>query len=99
MFLIDDIVLFPFKSLLWVFQKIDRAAHQEMAAEADSITTDLTNLYMMLETGKITEDEFAQGEKKLLDRLDRLEKQADTVEETQETGEEEQQASNCAPED
>ena len=42
-------------------------------AEADRIKDDLRDLYMMLETGQITEDEFDAQEQELLDRLDELE--------------------------
>ncbi len=45
---------------------------QERAAEPARITTELRELYMMLETGRITEAEFAAREKALLDQLDRL---------------------------
>jgi hypothetical protein len=70
MFLLDDILLFPIKSIFWIFREIHNAAQQELATEAESITAELSELYMMLETGRITEDEFDTREKELLDRLD-----------------------------
>ena len=72
MFLIDDILLAPAKGLLWVFKEIQHAAEAEQANEAESITTKLSDLYMMLETGQITEAEFDATEKTLLDRLDAI---------------------------
>jgi len=72
MFLVDDLLLFPMKGLLWVFREIRDAAEQERAGEGESITAALTELYMQLETGQITETEFDAREKVLLDRLDRL---------------------------
>jgi len=70
MFILDDILLFPIKSIFWIFHEIHNAAQQELATEAESITAELSELYMMLETGRITEDEFDTREKELLDRLD-----------------------------
>jgi Gas vesicle protein G len=72
MFLIDDILLAPAKGVLWVFQEIHDAAQQELAGESETITAALSELYMRLETGQITETEFDAQETVLLDRLDRL---------------------------
>ena len=72
MFLIDDILLAPAKGVLWVFQEIHDAAQQELAGESETITAALSELYMRLETGQITEVEFDAQETMLLDRLDRL---------------------------
>jgi hypothetical protein len=72
MFLIDDILLSPAKGLLWVFREIHDAAQQELASESETITAALSELYMRLETGQITETEFDAQETTLLDRLDRL---------------------------
>jgi hypothetical protein len=70
MFLIDDILMAPARGLFWVFKEIHRAAEEEQANEAEAITTKLSELYMMLETGQMTEAEFDAAEKALLDRLD-----------------------------
>ncbi|MEI7673137.1 MAG: gas vesicle protein GvpG [Deltaproteobacteria bacterium] len=72
MFLIDDILLAPAKGLLWVFKEIQHAVEEEQANEAEAITTKLSELYMMLETGQMTEAEFDAAEKELLDRLDAI---------------------------
>ena len=72
MFLIDDLLLSPVKGVLWVFREIHDAAQQELAGESEAITAALSELYMKLETGQITETEFDAQEKVLLDRLDRL---------------------------
>jgi hypothetical protein len=72
MFLVDDILLSPVKGVLWVFREIHDAAQQELAGESEAITAALSELYMRLETGQITEEEFDAREKALLDRLDRL---------------------------
>ena len=70
MFLVDDILMSPARGLYWVFKEICRAAEEDQAGEAESITTKLSELYMMLETGMMTEAEFDAEEKILLDRLD-----------------------------
>jgi len=88
MFILDDILLFPIKSILWMFREIHNAAQQELATEAETITADLSELYMMLETGRITEDEFDTREKELLDRLDEIQEQGTRIED--EDNEEEQ---------
>ena len=70
MFIIDDILLFPMRSILWIFRELHNCAQQEIENEAESITAELSDLYMMLETERITEDEFDAREKQLLDRLE-----------------------------
>jgi hypothetical protein len=72
MFLIDDLLLSPVKGVLWVFREIHDAAQTELAGESEAITAALSELYMKLETGQISEMEFDAREKVLLDRLDRL---------------------------
>jgi len=72
MLIIDDILLSPVRSILWIFREMYNAAQEELVNEADSITAELSELYMMLETEKITESEFDTLEKKLLDRLDEI---------------------------
>jgi len=72
MFLVDDLLLSPIKGVVWVGRQIHDAAQQELAGESEAITAALSELYMKLETGQITEAEFDAQEKALLDRLDRL---------------------------
>jgi hypothetical protein len=91
MLIVDDILLFPVRSILWVFQEIHNAAQEEQANEAEAITAELSELYMMLETGKITETEFDTREKTLLDRLDGIkERETDLEDEDQEDEEQEE---------
>jgi len=75
MFLVDDILLAPVHGIFWVFREIRNAAQQECDSESESITAELSELYMMLETGRLTETEFDAQEKDLLDRLDRIQEQ------------------------
>jgi predicted Zn-dependent peptidase len=72
MLLIDDILTFPIKGIFWIFREIHNAAQQEQAGEAERITAALTELYMSLETGRITEAEFDAREQELLNRLEQL---------------------------
>jgi hypothetical protein len=71
MVVVDDLLMFPIRSVLWIFREIHNAAQEELATEAESITAELSNLYMQLETGRISEKEFASEEKTLLDRLEK----------------------------
>jgi hypothetical protein len=70
---VDDILFFPVRSILWIFREIHNAASEELGNEAESITDQLRNLYMQLETSRISEQQFDEQEKILLDRLDKLE--------------------------
>jgi BMFP domain-containing protein YqiC len=81
MFLVDDLLLSPIKGALWVFQEIHDAAQQELAKESEAITAALSELYLKLEAGLITEEEFDAQEKVLLDRLDRRQAAARAAEE------------------
>jgi hypothetical protein len=72
MLLIDDILTFPFRGLMWVFEEIRNAAEQERSDQADSITRDLQRLYRAFESGQMTEEEFDRRESELLDQLDAL---------------------------
>lgn len=72
MLIIDDILLSPIKGFMWIMRELHKAAEQELENEAERLTSSLSDLYMMLETGILTEEEFAQREKEILDRLDSL---------------------------
>ncbi len=84
MLVIDDVLLFPVRSILWTFRKIHNAAQQELANEVEAITAELSELYMMLETGRVTEVECDAREKELLDRLDEIHERKTRIEEKQE---------------
>ena len=72
MLLVDDILLFPARGILWVFRTVSQAAEEELASEADALKAELRDLYMMVETEMITEEEYDIREKALLDRLENL---------------------------
>ncbi|WP_200348324.1 gas vesicle protein GvpG [Halochromatium glycolicum] len=73
MLVVDDILFSPYRGLLWLFKEIHNAALEEVEGEATRIRNELTNLYMMLETGELDEAEFDRREGPLLDRLDEIE--------------------------
>jgi hypothetical protein len=92
MLIVDDVLFFPIKGLFWVFREIQKAAQEETANEEKAITVELSDLYMMLETGKITEGEFNGREKDLLDRLDEIQKGDTGLEDEDQEDEEEEDA-------
>ncbi len=75
MMVVDDILVFPFKSLLMVFREIYKAAIQEIEQEGERIRLELGELYLSLERGGIDDATFDERERDLLDRLDELEAQ------------------------
>jgi hypothetical protein len=86
MLLVDDILFFPVHSIMWIFREISKIAHEELAGEAQSITERLRLLYMQLETGRITEQQFDAEEKLLLDRLDAIDRRLEDEGEIEESG-------------
>jgi len=82
--IVDDILFFPVSSILWVFNKVHEAARQEMTTQAETITAELSGLYALLETGKISTTEFDVREKELLDRLDDLDERVTVIEDEEE---------------
>jgi len=73
MFLVDDILLFPARGVLFIAREIDNAAQQHSEEEAQAIRNELRDLYLALEAGKMSEADFDAREGELLDRLDALE--------------------------
>ena len=81
MLLIDKLLLSPIYATIWAARQVDNAIQQERAAEPEKITADLSELYMMLETGQMTGAEFDAAEKALLDRLDAIKERTSSGEE------------------
>jgi len=75
MFLLDDLVLAPGKFVLWIVRQVHEAAKEEMSGEKQRLTAELSRLHGMLESGRLSEEEFDLREGELLDRLDALEEQ------------------------
>jgi hypothetical protein len=72
MFIIDDLFTAPVKGIFWVFKKIHQSVNEELENRQKRTRSELSELYMQLETGRITEEEFDAKEKQLLDRLDQI---------------------------
>ncbi len=92
MFIADDVLMFPFKSILSICREIHNAALQEIASESDAIRAELSRLYLALEAGTLTDQEFDARERALLDRMDEIDQRGlldDDDEESEEEFEEE----------
>jgi len=72
MLLLDTILLSPIYATLWAARQVQAAVAQAQVQEAGQITASLSELYMMLETGRLTESEFDAQEKLLLDRMEAM---------------------------
>ncbi len=84
MIILDNVLMSPVRGVLAVFREIHNAAVQEMLNESAAIRTELGELYMLLEAGSITDEEFDDRESALLDRLDVLESREEQQEEQDE---------------
>lgn len=69
MLLVDNILLLPYRGLIGCFKAIKDAAERELFDE-ERVKAELSELYMMLETEKITEEEFNEREQELLSELE-----------------------------
>jgi hypothetical protein len=70
-FLLDAILLAPLKGVVWLGQKISDVADQE-TNDVGRVKEDLMELQMQLELEQISEEEYSEKERGLLDKLDRL---------------------------
>jgi len=61
----------PFRGLLWVFEEIADRVEQELYDE-DAVKAELTDSYLKLEAGSITEAEFGCLEAELVKRLEAI---------------------------
>ncbi len=80
MFIVDDLLLLPLRGVHWIAREIHAACQEDLAGEAENITAELRDLYLMFEAGRIIEAEFNAKEKELLDRLDKIEERTPVVE-------------------
>jgi hypothetical protein len=89
MFLLDDILLAPARGLMAVFRNIHEAAQEELAHEGEAIRNQLSEMYRLLETGQLSEEEFDCRERELLDRLETVEARDEAACEEQDEDEQE----------
>lgn len=72
--IVDDILMLPGKGIVWIFKQIQNAYEQEIKNEKAAIKGRLVDLYRQMEQGQVTTEQFDDAERRLLDRLDALEK-------------------------
>lgn len=72
MFLVDDLLLAPFRGIKFIAESVHDAAQEHIENERQALRDEINDLYMQLEIGEITEEEFERREKEILDRLDEL---------------------------
>ena len=70
MFIVDDIVMSPFKGLLFIAKEVAKAVDQAKEADRNNAMRELSELHHKLEAGEITDDEFDARESELLDLLE-----------------------------
>ncbi len=87
--MIGSLFTWPFSGLLWVVKELEQAAREDRAAEGEQIREDLRLLYLQIENGEISEDDFAVREGALLDRLEELEASEAEEEEEEEDDDDE----------
>ena len=68
MFILDDIVLSPLKGLIWLADKVDEVAQNELY-DKDNLKAKLMELQLRFELDEISEAEYTKQEGELLDRL------------------------------
>jgi hypothetical protein len=79
MFLIDDLLLAPFKGIRFIAESVHDAAEDEIANRRAALRDELNQLYIQLDIGEITEEEFDRREEEVLDALDALEEARSTL--------------------
>jgi len=70
--LLTSILLAPVKVPYFVAKKVHEMAMEELL-DADGVREELKELYMLLETGKISEEEFERREAELVEHLEEIE--------------------------
>ncbi|MBU1260417.1 gas vesicle protein GvpG [bacterium] len=73
MFLIDSILLAPLKGVVWLGEKLNEVADKELNDDG-LIKQELMELQLRFELDEISEQEYNEKEKELLDRLDAITK-------------------------
>lgn len=70
--LLSDLLLWPVKIPYYIGKKTRDMAIEELLDE-DRVREELRELYMLLETGRISEEEFERQEQGLVERLEEIE--------------------------
>jgi len=69
--LLDSILLWPIKIPYFIGNKVNEVAMEELLDE-DGVREELRELYMLLETDKISGEEFERQEEELVERLEEI---------------------------
>jgi hypothetical protein len=72
-FILDDILFSPLKFTVWLGEKLRNAAYQEMTDES-KIHEGLLQLQMRFEMDEISEDEYQEQERQLMEQLETIRK-------------------------
>ena len=73
MFLLDDLLLAPLKSVIWLGKKINEIVEKELFDE-ERIKEKLMELQLKFELEQMSEEDYKTKEKELLERLDAIRK-------------------------
>ncbi len=77
MIVVDSVLLFPMKGLLWLAGKINESVAQDTKDQITEVKNRLSEIYLLVETGQMSEEEFDKQESQLLEKLDELEGSSD----------------------
>jgi Gas vesicle protein G len=61
----------PFRGLRWIFEEVANHVEDELYNE-EAVKAELTDCYLKLEAGALTEEEFAEREAELVTRLEEI---------------------------
>ena len=72
MFLVDDVMMSPFKGFMFLAREVANAVEQEQENRRDSLMNELTELHRLFERGDISDEDFDAREAAILDLLDQF---------------------------
>lgn len=94
MFLVDKLLASPFAGLMWIFEELNKTAVEEVVGKSKQLSSELSELYMLLEQGQIDIAAFTEQERVLLDQLDALWEEEEGENEDDEDDNEEEEDDN-----
>lgn len=80
MFLLDDILLAPIKGVKWIAEKLQDVADKDLF-DPDKIREELMSLQAKLDMGDVSEAEYREREKDLLERMTEIQQRKEKSEE------------------
>jgi len=72
MFLLDDILMAPAKSLMFVFRKIHEQVKGELEDTPEKLKKELYDSQQLLDAGQISEEDYKKQEDSILQRWNTL---------------------------